>query len=75
MKGRRKYSPEFREQAVNRTLNGSKKSKTKQIEIRRERKGRLKYRIDLLVFKILLKDQIKVEIEIANPRISMKEIK
>ncbi|WP_232616585.1 transposase, partial [Leptospira interrogans] len=23
MKGRRKYSPEFREQAVNRTLNGS----------------------------------------------------
>ncbi|MGJ4783938.1 transposase, partial [Leptospira interrogans] len=23
MKGRRKYSPEFREQAVNRTLSGS----------------------------------------------------
>ncbi|ADE44192.1 transposase [Leptospira interrogans] len=28
MKGRRKYSPEFREQAVNRTLNGSFTMKT-----------------------------------------------
>ncbi|EMN82235.1 hypothetical protein LEP1GSC106_0588 [Leptospira interrogans serovar Grippotyphosa str. UI 12764] len=52
-----------------------KKSKTKQIEIKKDRKGRLKYKIDLLAFKILFKDQIKVEIEIANPRMSMKEIK
>ncbi len=50
-----------------------KKSKTKQIEIRRERKGKLKCKIDLLVFKILLKDQMKVKIEIANPRVSIRD--
>ncbi len=52
-----------------------KKSKTKQIEIRRERKGRLKYKIDFLVFKTFFKDQTKVKIEITIPKMSMKDIK